>query len=109
MQDAEAAEGPLRRLGDALEGADPLRLRTARESAIAALRGKVGSPARLVDTALSIYRPPDTGRISPAVQGRAFAFADPEPWPASVDGAMLLRDIAGTLSRYVALPAHAAD
>jgi putative DNA primase/helicase len=43
------------------------------------------------------------------VQGTALALADLEPWPEPVEGAVLLRDIADTISRYVSLPPHAAD
>jgi putative DNA primase/helicase len=107
--DARAAQGPLRRLFDALRGADRLQRATARESALAALQGKnISSPAGLVDAALAGDRPPGSGRQSPAGQGQAVAFADPEPWPELVEGHALLRDIADTLSRYLALPPHAA-
>ena len=33
-------------------------------------------------------------------QGRALAFPKPELWPASVDGAVLLNELAGTFTRY---------
>lgn len=108
--DPEAAQGPLRRLSDALRGADKLQREMARESAIAALGGKgISAPARLVDAALGGDRPPDGGRSAPAGQGRAVAFADLEPWPELVDGAALLREIADNLCRHVALPPCAAD
>ena len=106
--DPAAAEGPLRRLREALRGADALETATARESAIAALRGKsISSPAGRVDAAIGSERAP--ARESPAVQGTALALADLEPWPEPVEGAVLLRDIADTFSRYVSLPPHAAD
>jgi putative DNA primase/helicase len=110
VADAGAAQGPLRRLFEALRGTDKLQRATARESAIAALRGKhISSPAALVDAALAGDRPLGSGRQSPAGQGQAVAFAEPEPWPELVEGHALLRDIADTLSRYVALPPCAAD
>lgn len=107
--DAEAAQGPLSRLADALGGADPLRRATARESAIAALRGRVRGPVSLVDAALGSKRMPDRSRLSSPGQGQEVVLADPEPWPEPVEGGALLQDLADTLSKYVALPANTAD
>jgi hypothetical protein len=104
----DEVEIPLRQLKDALLGADPLRQATVRESAIAALRGKVGGPAHLVDVAIGGERLPASGQRSTSVQGREAVFADPEPWPAPVDGSDLLHDLEATFARYVALPPHAA-
>ncbi|HVR10578.1 MAG TPA: DUF3631 domain-containing protein [Thermoanaerobaculia bacterium] len=111
MPDAEAAQGPLRRLCHSLRDADALRVATARESAIAALQGKkkISSPAGLVEAALALNRAPNSGRSPAAVQGRAVAFDEPEPWQEPVEGSALFSCIADTLTRYVALPAHAAD
>ncbi|MCM5570055.1 DUF3631 domain-containing protein [Burkholderiaceae bacterium FT117] len=39
-------------------------------------------------------------------QGRALRFEDPELWPESVDGAVLLDEITSIFSRYVSLPRH---
>jgi hypothetical protein len=88
----DEVEIPLRQLKDALLGAHPLRQATVRESAIAALRGKVGGPAHLVDVAIGGERLPASGQRSTSVQGREAVFADPEPWPAPVDGSDLLHD-----------------
>jgi hypothetical protein len=48
----------LRQLGEALRGADPLTRGLERESALAALEGKVKAPALLVDAALNIQPAP---------------------------------------------------
>ena len=86
----------LRELGQALRGADDLRVCVQREAAIKALQGKVTGPARLVDAALA-HEP--RAREEPA-PGRALAFDDPEPWPHPVDGAELLRDIEAVFRRF---------
>jgi hypothetical protein len=105
--DVEAAEGPLRRLCDALRGADKLRRAVVRRTAIAILtERKVHAPAGLVDAALGTAS--DTTSPS-AGQGRALTFADPEPWPEPVDGSALLLDLAAALTRFVALPPHGAE
>jgi hypothetical protein len=101
--DAQAAEGPLRQLRLALRGADALTEVTVREQAVAALEGTVSAPAKVVDAALRSERP------APAGQGRKLEFEEPEPWPVPVDGAELLRDLASTFQRFVALPPFAAD
>jgi|HubBroStandDraft_3_1064219.scaffolds.fasta_scaffold01323_5 hypothetical protein len=106
--DLAAVEGALRRLGDALRGADPLRRATVRESAIAALRGKVSAPAHLVKMAFDGERPPAGGQRSTVGQGRGAVFADPDPWPDLVNGSDLLHDLEVVFARYVALPPHAA-
>lgn len=41
--------------------------------------------------------------------GSAVLFPEPEPWPDEVDGAALLNDLADTFTRYVIMPAGAAD
>jgi Protein of unknown function (DUF3631) len=89
----------LRQLGEALRGADPLTRGLARESALAALEGKVKAPALLVDAALTLQQ------ATPAAgQGRAVEFAEPAPWPEPVDGAALLDDVAAAFTCFVALP-----
>lgn len=40
-------------------------------------------------------------------QGQAVILADPEPWPAAVEGAELLDELARTFRRFLALPPHA--
>ncbi len=41
--------------------------------------------------------------------GSTVLFADIEPWPNPVDGALLLDELAARFSRFLALPEHAAD
>jgi putative DNA primase/helicase len=91
-------EGRLRRLKDALQGADQLRKRTVRELLVTALRGeKVSGAAALVDAAIGDV--PDEADDHPS----AF-LADEAPWPDRVDGAALLDRLVATLTRYVVLP-----
>ena len=47
--------------------------------------------------------------IEDARGGTTFDLADPEPWPASVDGAALLDELVDTVSTYVALPKFAGE
>ena len=42
-------------------------------------------------------------------QGRRVKFADPEPWPRSVDGAAVAAAVSSAISYYVAAPTTAAD
>ena len=42
-----------------------------------------------------------------AKQGQALDLPDHEPWPEQVDGAQMLDDIAGEMTRYVIAPEHA--
>jgi hypothetical protein len=97
----EAAGDWLRRLREALRGADGLARRLARERALAALDGKVKAPAQLVDVALMVQPLPAPGN------GRAVEFAEPEPWPEPVEGGALLGELAATFTRFVALPRFA--
>jgi putative DNA primase/helicase len=102
--DAEAAEGPLVRLAEAVRYTRDSRRAVARERAIAVLNGKVSAPAKLVDAFFATEQ-----HVSKREQARPISFSDPEPWPDTVDGAALLEAIANALSRHVALPPHAAD
>jgi putative DNA primase/helicase len=70
--------------------------------------GKHGDAAlfALIDAA----KPGTTSKSAKAAkpkQGRDVQLDDPEPWPVPVNGAALLETIAGTFTRYLALPAHA--
>ena len=49
------------------------------------------------------------GDGSPALQGKATEWADPEPWHSPVGGAALLEEISAHIRRYIHLPANAAD
>jgi hypothetical protein len=97
--DAEAAEGPLVRLAEAVRYTRDSRRAVARERAIAVLNGKVSAPAKLVDAFFATEQ-----HASKRERARPIAFLDPEPWPDAVDGAALLEAIANALSRHVALP-----
>lgn len=44
-----------------------------------------------------------------AGQGTAVSFPEPQPWPDPIDGATLLSDLAGVFTKYVVLPAGAAE
>jgi hypothetical protein len=55
------------------------------------------------------WRESRTTKAKDAGQGQMLALTDPEPWPDPMNGAELLDDIARVFSRYVILPAGAAD
>lgn len=94
----------LRRLAGQVNGAGPLDRRVLRNRVIAALKKvKVQDATGLVDAAL-----PKGDADSPAGQGHTVTLSDPEPWPAAVDGASVLADLADTYRRFVALPDGAA-
>src|ERR1700719_1034985 len=42
-------------------------------------------------------------------QGRPVEFPDPEPWPTSVSGALLLNELITAIRSYVVMPDHAMD
>lgn len=94
-------EGRLRRLRDALQGADAIRRRTVRELVIAALKvEKISGAAALVDAAI--------GGVDDDLSSPAVAFlADDEPWPDPVDGAALLDALSDAITRYVVVPRQA--
>jgi hypothetical protein len=108
--DDEPDLGELQRLvqelGPALAGSDALSVAIHREASIKALRGKVKSPARIVDAVLAEL-PNKAGEE--AAQGRAVAFTEPEPWPEPVDGSVLLDSLSATFERYVVLQRGRAD
>jgi hypothetical protein len=77
--------------------------RAVREAAAALLRDARISGAH--DLARDALRPAEReGTSRDDAQGRALALVDPEPWEDHVDGAELLGDIAGLISRYVIAP-----
>jgi hypothetical protein len=84
--------------------ADPLARAVAREGAVERLaRRGVNGAVKLVDAALKGREgAPDTA------QGQSLVLRDPEPWPASVEGATLLADLEAALRRFVVLPEGAA-
>lgn len=96
-------EAALRKLGELLKGADPLRVATAREEAMGRLK-KAGlrSPAGMVDAALGTTS--KAAKEEGAQQGRTMTLADPDPWPEPVDGAELLEDLENAFLRFVSLP-----
>jgi len=103
----EAVSTVLETLSDRLNGAGALDRVVAREGAIRALKAAgVGAPARLVDAALSGG---EEGHEDDRGQGTRLTLEDPEPWPAPVDGAELLDEIAGTFVRHLALPDGAVE
>jgi putative DNA primase/helicase len=103
-QRAETAAAVLREFAENLEGRDQLDRETARESAIAALKGKLSSPARIVDAALRSERM----EVGSPGQGTALAgLSDTEPWPVEVNGSDLLGELKRAFERYVMLPAGA--
>jgi putative DNA primase/helicase len=66
---------------------------------------RLGLRAAILDRLVQAERPSDSN----GKQGRAVAFADPEPWESPVDGAELLDAIAEAVSRYVVLSEHSRD
>ena len=62
--------------------------------------------ASILDGFVAAERDQDGGAHK---QGRAFVFAEPDPWPGTVDGGKLLNDIATAIRRYVVMSDHEAD
>jgi len=50
----------------------------------------------------------EVAKLYPSDNSPGVAFSDPESWLDTVDGAVLLEELRGTIERYVVLPAHAA-
>jgi hypothetical protein len=96
-------ERRLRRLKEALQGADVLRRGTVRELLVAKLRAAtVSGAAALADAAIG--SPPDE-----ADPGAPAFLADEAAWPDRVVGVALLDALVATVRRYVVLPhVHAA-
>lgn len=97
----------LRALEEEAHDLDAVARAVAREAARNELERveAVGSPAKLVDSALNGGRPRAGGGDD--LQGRGLALEDPEAWPEPVSGETLLDELAGTFSRYLALPGGA--
>ena len=93
----DEVEITLRQLRREMTGIDSLR-RTAVHSETVKHLQNIGmkSSAQLVNAAMSSS---DTGERTNRI-----AFPELEPWPHPVNGALLLDEISGTLSRYVVLP-----
>ena len=86
----------------------PLQRALARTGAIRGLDDmKVKGAARLLDAALATYAQTNGAHNTNA--GQAVAFADPEPWSDSVDGAVLLDTLQAFFRRFLILPTGAAD
>src|SRR5262249_6674079 len=103
---AELLQERLRTLADGLAAADPLVRELVRAEAIARLTTLgVRTPARIVDAALNAC----LSHTSSSGSGRCLVFAEPEPWPATVDGAALVDDLAPTYRRFVSLPDGGAE
>jgi putative DNA primase/helicase len=60
----------------------------------------LGLRTSILDAEVAALHPSDTGP--------GLAFSDRGSWPDTVDGAVLLEELRGTIERYVVLPAHAA-
>ena len=80
-------EERLRRVTTALEGADPLRIATVRGVLLLSCQAaSVPSPAALIDSALAPLKKTATDRD----RSDLLLFPDDDPWPAPVDGDVLL-------------------
>ena len=64
-----------------------------------AVAERLGMRASVLDAAVKAARPTDTKG-----QGRSLVLPSIEPWPSPVNGAELLDEICGLISRYIVLP-----
>jgi putative DNA primase/helicase len=78
-----------------------------RERSAAAER--LGCRVQILDHLVAGERGDGADRSDTGGRGRPLVIADVEPWPAPVDGAELLHEVAGAIRRYVVLDAAAAD
>ena len=102
--DLAELEGKLRRLPDALRGADPLRIAAVREAIIARLRAaKVSGATKLVNLALQ----PLSAQDIPQAEESEALFPKDEPWPTAVNGADLLGALHDLIARFIVLPVGA--
>ena len=97
-------ESWLRMLADTVREDDELARATIRERAISALKGKLSSPAKVVDAALATNRERDEGHDGPGHQGHVLALSEPKLWPEPVAGGELIEGLCEALRRYVILP-----
>lgn len=98
----EKAAAVLRELEVNLRGKDKLARMAGREAAVAALKGKVSSPAGLVDAAIGGSGSESKSKTN--ARGQPVALEDPDPWPESVDGAELLEALEMAFTRFLVLP-----
>ena len=97
-------EAKLRRLPDALRGADPLRVAAVREAVVAKLKAaKVPGATKLVNLALK----PLSTQDMPQAEASEALFPNDEPWPAPVNGADLLGELHDLIATFVVLPVGA--
>ena len=97
-------DAKLRRLPDALRGADPLRIAAVREAVIARLKAaKVSGATTLVNLALT----PLSAQAMPQTEEREGLFPNDEPWPTPVNGADLLGELHDLIAKFVVLPVGA--
>lgn len=82
----------------------PLDYEREREAAA----NKLGCRTGILDKLVEARRPKSEANEG-ELQGRTMTLADVEPWPDTVDGADVLNQVAGTFTRFVALPDGAAD
>ena len=96
----DEVEAALRRLRREMTGVDRLRETAVRSETTKHLSSiGVQSPAQLVNAALV--------RIECQDEIRGIVFPETEPWAYSVDGSLLLDEIADSLRRFVVLPTEA--
>jgi putative DNA primase/helicase len=106
-QQTDAAQTPSETDADTiarLAALSPLEYDRCRDNEAAALRIRV----KTLDTEVERFRP-STGGNDSTLQGRPIDLPEIEPWPQSVNGAAVLNKVAETISKYVVLPAGAAD
>jgi hypothetical protein len=99
-----AIEQALRTLALNLTDSDDLRRATIREAAIKRVSDiGVSESAKLIDAALQ------SACSTPSEAAGIMLFTDPDPWPATVDGAKLLDDIVSLIRRFVIVSVEAAN
>ena len=103
--DLAELDAKLRRLPDALRGADALRIAAVREAVVARLKAaKVPGAAKLVNLALA----PLSHQELHQAEEREDLFPKDEPWPTLVNGGDLLSELGEVFARFVVLPDSAA-
>ncbi len=103
--DLTEVERALIQLRERASALDALKRGVLRERALAALKGKVQSPARLVDVALQGGEAPSLDKQG---SGTVVSLETAEPWSEPVDGGALLDEIRSAMRAYVILPEGAA-
>ncbi|MGH2711491.1 MAG: DUF3631 domain-containing protein [Actinomycetota bacterium] len=97
LGDHPSADEVFQILGEATPPSSRLERQWLRERLLQLLRGKLRSPAGIIDAWLA---PVGTDREG---QGTPLDLADPEPWPNPVDGGALLDAIEALIRRFVVL------